>query len=57
MYNFKQTFILINYRYLFVWINIYNIIFNLFIFIIIINQQTLNRQKLNDQALKKIELK
>jgi len=50
MYEF--VYILINYKLL------YNTIFNLFIFIIVLNRQrsNLNRQNLNE-ALKKIELK
>ena len=52
MYDF--VYILINYKHIFV---LYNIMFNLFIFIIILNRETLNRQNLNEQALKKIELK
>ena len=49
MYNF--VYILINYKSLFVLYKFYFTLFNLFIFIII-----LNRQKLNQQALKKIDL-
>ena len=47
MYEF--VYILINYKSIFV---LYNTLFNLFIFIIILNRENLNRQ-----ALKKIELK
>ena len=51
MYDF--VYILINYKSIFV---LYNTLFNLFIFIIILNRQKLNREKLSE-ALKKIELK
>jgi len=51
MYNF--VYILINYKYLFVLYKFYLTLFNLFIFIIILNRVN----KINQQALKKIELK
>ena len=51
MYDF--VYILINYKSIFV---LYNTLFNLFIFIIILNRQKLNREKLSE-ALKKNELK
>ena len=54
MYDF--VYILINYKSIFVLYNTLFNLFNLFIFIIILNRENLNRQKLNE-ALKKIELK